>query len=70
MARSESIDIRNIVQTEQIIYRNVYIFHTLLHTLYTHTYMHITTINEKGGHGLKRARKNIWEGVKRGEERA
>lgn len=32
--------------------------------------MHITTINEKGGHGLKRAKKSFWEGVKGGEERA
>lgn len=55
MAISESIDMRNIVQTEQVIYRNVYThsIYYYVHYICTYTCMHITTINEKGGHGLK-----------------
>lgn len=53
----------NIIQTWQVISRNTYV--------YTHTYMHMITVNEKGIHDVEREQgvTGIWDVQKEGEGR-
>jgi hypothetical protein len=53
MASPGNIQTRNIIQTEQAIFRNICVY--------------VTTINEKRSHEFERARRGVWEGAKGGK---
>lgn len=55
----EELHTDNIMQTEQAVFRNVYV----------DTYLHITAINEKRGHAFERARRTIHESLEGGKGR-
>ena len=61
MVSPENIHTSNIIQTEQVIFRNIYVYTcTYIYTEAYHAYMHAITINEKEGHEfLKTARSNM-----------
>lgn len=45
--------------TEKVVFKNVCVY----------TCMHVTTVNEKGGHEFKRARRGTWEVLEGGKGR-
>lgn len=56
MASPENIHTNNIIQTEQVSLRNLYIYN-----------IHITTINLKSGHEFEIKKGKLYERVWRGE---
>ena len=52
MVSPENIHTSNIIQTEHIIFRNIFV--------YTYSYMHITTISEKRGHEFEREQGRVY----------
>ena len=54
MVSSENICTGNIIQTEQVIFKHIYLY-TYAHT-HTHIYLHVTTSNEKKAKNLKKSK--------------
>ena len=55
----ENIHTSNITWTEQVIFRNTYV--------YTYTHTHVTTNNEKEVMDLRESQRGVWEGIEGGK---